>query len=422
MVLNPSRPRRAIEITALLLCIAVVSAYAWYAARNYHALRASSSRDQRGLQRAISLEPQRATYHDLLGRNLMFKSQDPTPAVAEFRKAVELNPYESSYWLDLAEAYYSIGAKSDEDQAIRQAIAVDPTTPSVAWNTANFLLLQGNLPGALQQFSLVLRHSPERVPATLDTLWRAIHDVNAIEAILPPDPHVYLRFIKVLIAQNDARDAHTVWSRLFDLNRPFDFRYALFYVDYLLSQRQMSQAVEVWKQLASRSPELAKYSEEGDNITDGDFSEEILNGGFDWHYAAQPGADITLDSNNSHSTGRSLSISYSGAGADAGLSEYVPVRPNTWYTLSAWVKSDNLQTANGPELVASDLDNEDFRAATEETSETTAWHLVHTNFLTGNNSKLLRVHITRDPNTTQIQGRFWITELSLKEMSSSPKQ
>ena len=67
----------------------------------------------------------------------MLQSQNPSPAVAEFRKAVALNPYESSYWLDLAEAYYSMGAKSDEDQAIRQAIAVDPTTPSVAWNTAS---------------------------------------------------------------------------------------------------------------------------------------------------------------------------------------------------------------------------------------------------------------------------------------------
>jgi tetratricopeptide (TPR) repeat protein len=422
MALNPQRTRRAIEFTVLLLCIAVASAYAWLAARNYLSLRASSSRNGQGLQRAISLEPQRATYHDLLGRDLMLQSQDPTPAVAEFRKAVALNPYESSYWLDLAEAYYSMGAKSDEDQAIRRAITVDPTTPSVAWNTANFLLLQGNLPAALPQFSVVLQHSPERVPAALDTLWRAVHDVNAIEAILPPDPDVYLQFIKVLIAQNDAKDAQTVWSRLFELNRPYDFRDALFYVDYLLSQREVSQATGVWKQLVSRSPELAKYSEQGNSITDGDFSEEILNGGFDWHYSARRGADITLDSNNSHSTGRSLSITYSGSGADSGLFQDVPVRPKTWYTLSAWAKSDDLQTANGPELVALDPDNEDVRAATQPTSGTTAWHLVHTNFVTGNNSKLLHVHITRDPDTTQIQGRFWITELSLKEMPALPKQ
>src|SRR6266403_1681783 len=94
MALNPQRTRRAIEFTALLVCIVVASAYTWLAARNYLSLRASSSRNGQGLQRAISLEPQRATYHDLLGRDLMLQSQDPSPAVAEFRKAVALNPYE----------------------------------------------------------------------------------------------------------------------------------------------------------------------------------------------------------------------------------------------------------------------------------------------------------------------------------------
>lgn len=419
---KPSRTRRVAEVTILLLCVFVAAAYAWNATRVYRAYRASSTRDQHGLQRAISLEPQRATYYDLLGRKVLFDSQDASTALAQFRKAVELNPYESSYWLDLAEAYYMLGATAEEQQAIRKAIAVDPTTPGVAWNTANFLLLQGDMPAAMRQFAVVLAHSYERVPAALDTLWHATHDVAAIEAILPPNPTVHLQFLNMLIQEKNDKDASAVWAHFFALNLPFDFHDALFYVDYLINQKQASQALEVWRQIASRSPQLARYVQTGNGITDGNFAQEILNAGFDWHYAPLAGAEVSLDSNNRHANDRSLLITYKGTVGDAGLFQYIPVKPNTRYTLSAWVKSENLQTANGPQIILTDPANASIHAATDETSETTGWHLVQTHFQTGSNSQLLRMSVTREPARTQIQGQFWMAELSLQEMSNAPQK
>jgi cytochrome c-type biogenesis protein CcmH/NrfG len=420
MALKVSRPGRAATTTLLLLCVAVVAVYAWAAARNYQAYRESTRRTQSGLERAISLEPKRAAFHNLLGRDLSFQTQNPSTAIAHLKQAVELNPYESSYWLDLAQAYYAVGANSDVKQAIGKAIAVDPTTPRVVWDTGNFLLLDGNVPGAMQQFSVVLRHSPERIAAVLNTAWQATHDVSAIEAILPDNPETHLQFLKLLIDENDAKSANNVWSHLWQLNEPFDFRTALFYIDYLIKQRDITAAVEVWKQLASKSPELAKYSGKENKVANGAFAEGILNAGFGWHYVAQPGAEVSLDANNPHATNRSVMISFTGAVADAGLFEYVPVQPNTWYTLSAWVKSENLLTANGPILVAGDPDKPEVRGVTDETSGTTDWHQLHTSFQTGNSSRLLRVNVAREPASTQIQGRFWLTEIAIQEASTSP--
>ena len=306
------------------------------------------------LQRAIALEPRDAASQDLLCRFLLFDRQEGGAAVPLCKRATELNPYQSAYWLHLALAYYRTGAEREQQDAILKAISVDPTTPDVAWEAANFFLVQGKIPEALHQFSVVIRGDPAMTPQALDLCWRTVHDVSAIEAILPPDPHVYLQFVKLLIAKNEWDAAHHVWSSMLRLNRPFDFHSALFYVDGLLQHRDVPRASEVWQQLASRSATLSHYSHADDLVMDGNFAEEILNAGFDWHYSAQPGSAVSLDTTEFHSGSQSLLISYSDTGGDAGMYEYVAVKPNTKYTISAWVKSEELQSANGPRISVSD--------------------------------------------------------------------
>ena len=150
--------------------------------------------------------------------------------------------------------------------------------------------------------------------------------------------------------------------------------------------------------------------------------EEILNGGFDWHYAVQPGIAVSLDTTQFHSGSQSVLISYSGTGGDSGFYEYVPVKPNTQYTVSAWVKSEELQTANGPCISVSDAYDNTRYALTQETVGTTPWHRLESSFQTGPATELLAIRFTRDPGNTHIHGQFWIDEVSLRPNVSLCKQ
>jgi len=323
-----------------------------------------------------------------------------------------LNPYQSAYWLDLALAYYSIGAEYEQQQAILKATSVDPTTPDVAWNAASFFLAQGKVPEALHQFSVVMR-DPDMVTQSLDLCWRFSHDVSAIEAILPPDPDVYLQFVQLLIMKNEWEAAHHVWSALLRLNQGFDYHQALFYVESLLRKHDVAGASEAWKELASRSATLDHYSRTDNLVLNGDFAEKILNAGFDWRYSAQ-GVTVSLDTTEFHSGSRSLLISYTGGGADSGMFQYVPVKPNTQYTVSAWVKSEELQTANGPRISVSDVYDDKLYAVTQETVGTTVWHRLESSFQTVPETELLVIRFTRDPGNTHIKGQFWVDEVSLR--------
>jgi len=414
--------KRSAQIALGVGCIVVAALYGWFATRAYLATRLAMPPAQLSLQRAIALEPADAAYPYMLGQYLMLGMQDVSAAVAPLKRATELNSYDSSYWLDLALAYYEIGAESKQRQAINKAIAVDPTSPVVAWKAANFFLVQGDLKDALAQFAIVLRNDPGRVMPSLQLCWRTWHNVDVIESILPPDPNVYLQFVKMLSDQKQPDAAFHVWSALWSLNRDFDYRNALFYVDRLIQQRDVARASLVWKQLASRSPTLRRYSGADNLVADGTFSEEILNAGFAWRYDARPGIAVSLDTTQFHGGSRSLMIVYSDSGDDAGLYQYVPVEPNTRYVLSAWVKSEELESANGPRVSVSDAYDNTAYGKTDETVGTTVWHRVDVEFHTGPATQLVAIRFVRSPGNTLIRGQFWADEIALKPASSSPTE
>ena len=398
-------------------CLGGTAGYAWCAVNAYWAQRLADRPDQVSIRRAVALAPQDATYHDLLCRSMMFSSQD-RQAVEECGKASELNGYSSTIWLDLAQSYYSTGNAELSTAAIRKALTVDPTTPDTAWSAANFLLIQGNTPEALKEFAVVLRQEPSLVAPALNICWQSLHDVHLIQAILPPNPEVYLAFVKLLLSTGEFDSAHQVWSALVQLKSVADYHDYLFYIDSLLRAGAVTQASGAWQQLASGSMELKAYLQQNNLVMDGSFSHEILNSGFGWRYSPKPQVYAALDRGEFHSGDRSLRLIYSGSGSDAGIFQYVAVNPNTRYRLSAWVKSDDLETANGPALTMMDGYGNDIFGSTEETTGTTAWHRVETELTTRADTKLLILAILRRPGTTRIQGKFWVDDAALTPLRS----
>jgi hypothetical protein len=247
----------------------------------------------------------------------------------------------------------------------------------------------------------------------LDLCWRTLHDVSAIEAIIPRDPSVYLQLMKLLASKGESEAAYQVWTALLQLNQPFDSQQAFVYVNHLLGTGDVTRARLVWEQLVSRSAALHGYVSTENLIVNGGFLEDILNAGFDWRYTVRPGVSVLLDTNQFHSGNRSLMITYSGTGDDAGIFEYVPVEPKKRYIVSAWVKSEELAAANGPFVSVLDAYNHTTYAATEETLGTTVWHRVEHEFQTGPSTKLVAVRFGRNPGNTLIRGRFWVGEVSL---------
>src|SRR5450631_2958408 len=110
------------------------------------------------LERAVRLSPGNADYRHRLGRYFAFVAANPQSAIESLRTAVTLNPHDARYWFDLAAAYQVTGDNSGQRAALDRALQAEPTAPDVAWEAANFFLIDGDIDRALREFHVVIEN------------------------------------------------------------------------------------------------------------------------------------------------------------------------------------------------------------------------------------------------------------------------
>ena len=400
------------------VCIVFVGLYSYLIFRAYYGSRLVAVPNQGNLQEAIRLEPANAEYRELLGRYLAFSGQNLDGAISNYRAAVALNPYAARYWLDLASAYQVANRTSEQRESLERAVEADPTTPHVAWEAANFFLVQGDREKALNHFRVVLANDPETVDLALQLCWRATEDANQIlNEALPKRADLYFSFLRLLIHKQETDAAKNVWNRLVTLNQTFSLPLAFPYFRFLLAQQEVAAAQNAWHQLASLNPSLQPYLPSRENlIINAGFEENVLNGGFDWSYVPNPHVALAIDTSEFHSGTRSLSITFDGQNPpDAGIFQFIPVKPNTEYEFSAAYKTEEIVTASGPRFSIADAYTNASYVLTDDSLGTNPWRLQQARFQSGPNTNLLLLKISRQPAGPLIRGKFWIDDLRLVE-------
>lgn len=409
-----SRPRK---LLFALVSLAAVGLYLSFIARHYAAARLSARRDARSLAQAARLEPWNAEPHWELGRYSLFVAQDPTAAVSNLEAAIALNPSVAQYWLDLAAAYQVSGDVPRQRFALDQGLQAEPTAPDVAWEAANFYLVQNDLARALSLFRVVMANDPEQLNAALSLCWRATRDVNRMLAdAVPPHPAPYFALLNLLTSQGQTESAEVVWKRLTSLGQQFPASNAFPFVDYLIEKHEASAAAQAWQQLLARNHDLQAYVQPGDLIVDGSLEKEFLNGGFDWRYSDTGAVQLAIDNGEFHGGNQSLRMAFTGPGvSDPGIFQYVPVRPDTNYHFTAYTKAEDIESASGPRLAVLDAYSGKKYVLTDDSLGTTGWREQSADFQTSPESSLVIVKVTRVPGDPLIKGRFWIDDLSLAQ-------
>jgi tetratricopeptide (TPR) repeat protein len=411
----PSPLRRLLFAAAVF---AFTGLYLGLSLRAYLATRLAAVPDVPNLHKAIRLEPANAEYRELLGRNLALSGTNLDDAISSYRTAVRLNPYEARYWLDLAGAYQVAGRTSEQEESVERAVEADPTTPRVAWEAANFFLVQGDRDKALRHFRVVLANDPQMVDSALQLCWRATGDANQIfDEALPARPDLYLSFLRLLISKQEVAAAENVWGHLIGLQQSFPINLTFPYFRLLLAKQEVTAAQAAWQQLASLNPSLQAYLPSRDNlIINGGFEESLLNGGFDWWYESNPHVALAIDTSEFHGGTRSLSITFDGQNApEAGIVQFIPVKPNTKYEFSAECRTEELETASGPRFALADAYTNVPYVLTDDSLDNNPWRLQEARFQTGPNTNLLLLRIVRQPAAPLIRGKLWIDDLRLVE-------
>jgi tetratricopeptide (TPR) repeat protein len=415
------RRRRQFAAGTALLAVVYIS----LTGKEFIASVFASRAELTSLQRAVRLSPGNADYRHRLGRYLAFVAVDPQSAIESFRSAVALDPYDAHYWFDLAAAYQVTGDISGQRMALDRALQAEPTAPDVAWEAANFFLIDGDLDRALRGFSVVIANDNELVDAALRASWRVRPDPEALlRDVIPARPDSLIQFLALLMSKQETEGTIKTWDRLTQLHQKFENRYLYDYVHYLIGVHRPDAAMTAWEQAAD-TLNLSAYLPSEDNlVVNGDFSLDILNGGFDWNYVNRTGVTPVLDPSDFHQGHRSLFLNFLGPGIyDAGIQQLIPVHGTTTYDFSAYYKSADFEGAGGPQIVLRDAYTGTPLYASDTLNDADFWKEVHSQVTTAASTTLLVLAIERLPAGSPIRGKLWLDGFELSVASppdSSP--
>jgi Carbohydrate binding domain len=407
-----STPRKWLAMgTGAALCLI----YVFLAGRLFVASVFGDRPELPSLLRAARLDPRNAEYRNHVGRYFALVARDPGAAIAPYRAAVQLNPHSARYWFDLASAYQVLGDTASQTWALENAIKADPTTPDVAWEAANFYLVQGENEKALREFRVVLENEPSLANLAIQFCWRINPDVDSLlRDVVPDKAQAYTAFLNLLISKQETAATAKVWAALIATSQAFELRQVYEYLQFLFNHRDVEEARLVWQQAAPRFG-LSSYVPTRNNlIVNGDFSLDVLNGGFDWQYQKQQSVALTLDPSDFHGGHRSLLITFDGPGVtDAGIRQFIAVQPNTVYDFSAYYKNGEIEGAGGPHFTIQDVYSQAVLYDSDELKEAGFWKSANGEFTTGDDSRLLVLHIRRLPEGSPIRGKLWVDDFRL---------
>ena len=226
-----------------------------------------------------------------------------------------------------------------------------------------------------------------------------------------------MSLLGLLVSKQEVSAAETVWNRLIGLKQPFPPKSAFPYFRLLIAKKEVGAAQAAWQQLAAINLSLQAYLPSRENlVVNGGFEENVLNGGFDWWYASNPHANLAIDTSVFHGGSRSLSVSFDGQSTpEAGIVQFIPVKPNTEYGFSAQCRTEDLETASGPRFAIVDAYTNSQYVLTDDSLGTNPWRLQEARFQTGPVTNLLLLKIVREPASPLIRGKLWIDDLRLVE-------
>jgi TolB-like protein/Flp pilus assembly protein TadD/class 3 adenylate cyclase len=107
----------------------------------------------REFEKALALNPNDATTHHWFGDSVLECIGDHDRAIAEHKRALELDPLSLAINIDLGYSYYMAGRDLEAITQERKALELDPNSYAAHYNLGWILEASGDLPGAIAEYT-----------------------------------------------------------------------------------------------------------------------------------------------------------------------------------------------------------------------------------------------------------------------------
>ncbi|HKO96101.1 MAG TPA: tetratricopeptide repeat protein [Pyrinomonadaceae bacterium] len=423
--LKVTTPLKLVMLAAILLSLLT----SWFVVRWYlgNTIAENLVSDQQQLataEMAVRMAPMDPLARWRLGSLIQkeLHSDQIARAVVEFEEAVRLAPNDYRLWMDLGGALEQAGEKEKAEKAMRTAVKLAPAYAYPRWHLGNLLLREGRYSEAFVELQKASEANEKFQPQLFNLAWHVNKDdFEALKASIGTTPAARAQFSQYLVARGRFDEGLRLWNSLGEAEKKLNRTAADAIVVSLVTAKRFHQAVAIWNDVAP----TPSYRAQPGQFADPGFEANVINVPgdlFGWQLPSVPQMQIVADQSLGHSGGVSLKLNFEVRNRlDAiGVSQLVPVQPDTQYELECYFKTEKLVSVATPIMVLTDLNHDVVLAtSTPLPGGENDWQRLSLSFKTGPKTEAIRFQINRatcDPENPvcPIYGTVWYDDFNLK--------
>ncbi len=412
----PARPAILVLALAAGALLSYQATRLWLAYHRIHSARLEI------IERGVALEPGDADAWDLLGRyrQLDFANADPQQELADYQRAVQEDPLNASFWMNLAGAYEENGDLSAAQNAFERARSVYPLSAEVAWNYGNFLLRQGKEDQGYAEIHHAVQSDPRMLTLAISRVWRSSRDVNVLlDEVLPANVDAYIQALNFFSSIRQSDPALVVWRRLISLGKVVALPRTFPFLDELILDDRAADARQVWVEALTAAGLPHEEPLNHSLVWNGGFAGDFSNGGLGWRWNSPIGVAVDFDTAPPASGARAVRLDF-GGGLNLEITEpmqYVPVQPAHTYHFRALMRTEEITTESGMRFSLVDPNHNDaVNALTDNFTGSHNWTALDMDVTTGRETHFLLVRLLRTGSRlfeNKLSGTVWIADVSL---------
>lgn len=421
------RRSKAVNGLALLFLVILVVGFAWFSIlRSVGNMIAevSSPNDPNiieiaGIAKRLAPRDPLVLWLNANAQKQVFSPESVDRAMLYQEDTVRSSPYDYRWWLELGRAYEQADKPERARAAFEQAIRLAPTYAYSHWQFGNYLLRRNNTDEAFAQFRLATVNNQMYREQVFSLAWDYFdHDPAKMEQLISNGPDVDTTLTLFYAARGAAQDAVRIWSRIPPDERQKYPQIASAVTQGLFEKRYFPQALEFSRQL-NIDPDASV-----ETITNAGFEFPIADRAatyFGWKLEKNDGKlEASTDSFVKHSGSKSLRINFRNF-TNAELytaGQTVVVQPGRTYTITFWIKTENLRSAGGPQLEVVNANDDKILATSRPFPQGTSEWQQYTLFVTSpSNCNGLVIRTTRSfcGDGCPLVGTLWYDDFVLEK-------